>query len=118
MSNENTKPSFEQQAAAAVQSAVLKLLAGGEWLSIGYSERMKLDANFLADVWGLVDREQLKRKLAERLESELIDRMVNHMASELATDIKQILSVKERREALRELARRHMTSVMNAGKEE
>lgn len=35
------------------------------------------------------------RIIAERLESELADRMVNHMAAELATDIKQILSVRE-----------------------
>lgn len=40
---------------------------------------------------------------------------MNHMAAELATDIKQILSVKERREALRALAREHMDAVMKAG---
>ena len=41
--------------------------------------------------------------------------MVNHMAAELATDIKQILSVQERREALRALAREHMDSIMSRG---
>ena len=41
--------------------------------------------------------------------------MVNHMAAELATDIKQILSVSERREMLRGLARDHMDAVMSAG---
>jgi hypothetical protein len=113
MGNES-KPSFETQAAAAVQASVLKLLSSGEWLSVNYSDRMKLPEGFLAECWALVDREQLKRKRAERLESELIDRMVNHMAAELATDIKQVLSVKERREALRSLARGHMDSIMNA----
>jgi hypothetical protein len=47
--------------------------------------------------------------------SELTERMVNHMAAELATDIKQILAVKERREMLRGLARDHMEAVMKAG---
>ena len=36
-------------------------------------------------------------------------------AAELATDIKQILSVQERREMLRGLAREHMDAVMQAG---
>ena len=56
-----------------------------------------------------------KDENATRLEAELADRMVNHMAAELATDIKQILGVKERREMLRGLARDHMDAVMKAG---
>lgn len=40
--------------------------------------------------------------------------MVNSIAAELATDIKQILSVKERREMLRGIAREHMDAVMKA----
>ena len=45
---------------------------------------------------------------------ELAERIVNHMAAEISTDVKQILSVKERREALRALARHHMDSLMSA----
>ena len=37
------------------------------------------------------------------------------MAAELSTDIKQLLSVKERREKIRSLARDHMDSIMKAG---
>jgi len=61
----------------------------------------------MAGVWALVDTDRLKAAIAARLDEELADRIVNHMAAEIASDVKQILSVKERREALRHLARTH-----------
>ena len=68
------------------------------------------------EVWAMVDSDALKLRLKERIEAELADRIVNHIAAELATDIKQILSVTERREAIRSLAREHMDSIMQKGK--
>jgi predicted transcriptional regulator len=68
------------------------------------------------EVWAMVDRDALKLRLKERIEAELADRIVNHIAAELATDIKRILSVTERREAIRSLAREHMDSIMQKGK--
>lgn len=106
---------FEQAVKAAAEKAVLNFVQSGGWLQPNYDARLKIPAEWLADCWRLVDAEGLKQKLAERLESELVERMVNHMAAELATDIKQILSVKERREMLRGLARDHMDAVMKAG---
>ena len=106
---------FEQSVKAAAEKAVLKFVQDGGWLLPNYESRLKIPAEWIADCWRLVDSEKLKAKVAERLESELADRMVNHMAAELSTDIKQILSVQERREMLRELARKHMDDVMKAG---
>ena len=106
---------FEQAIKAAAENAVLRFVQDGQWLQPNYESRLKVPAEWVAECWQLVDRNKLKQKIAERLESELADRMVNHMAAELATDIKQILSVKERREALRALAREHMDAVMKAG---
>ena len=106
---------FEEQLKAASEKAVLHMVTSGQWIQPEYAARIKIPAEMLADVWRMVDVESLKKKLAERLESELADRMVNHMAAELATDIKQILSVTERREMLRSLARDHMDSIMRAG---
>lgn len=106
---------FEQKVKAAAEAAVLNLVMSGQWLAPDYNLRFKIPTDWMQQAWDLVDREALKRKMAERLESELVDRMVNHMAAELATDVKQILSVKERREALRNLAREHMTAIMKAG---
>lgn len=106
---------FEKALQAAAERSILKLISDGSWIQPDYANRVKLPADFMADVWGLVDTNKLKRELATRLESELAERIVNSMAAELATDIKQILSVKERREALRNLAREHMNEIMQAG---
>ena len=106
---------FEQAVKVAAEKAVLKFVEDGAWLIPNYENRLKVPVEWIADCWRLVDSAKLKAKIAERLESELADRMVNHMATGLATDIKQILSVKERREMLRGLARDHMDAVMAAG---
>ena len=106
---------FEQSVKDAAEKAVLKFLQDGGWLMPNYEGRLKIPVEWVAECWRLVDSQKLKAKIAERLESELADRMINHMATELATDIKQILSVKERREMLRALAREHMDGVMRAG---
>lgn len=106
---------FEQSVKTAAEKAVLKFVADGGWLMPNYESRLKVPVEWIADCWRLVDADKLKQQIAERLESELADRIVNRMAAELATDIKQILSVKERREMLRSLAREHMDALMRAG---
>lgn len=106
---------FDQQVKAAAEKAVLQFVSSGGWLQPNYESRLKIPAEWIADCWRLVDADRLKSQIAACLERELAERMVNHMAAELATDIKQILSVKERREMLRSLARQHMDAVMSAG---
>lgn len=106
---------FEKQVKEAAEKAVLQFLSSGGWLLPNYESRLKVPSEWVAECWRLVDADKVRAQVAARLESELADRMVNHMAAELATDIKQILSVKERREMLRGLARDHMDAVMKAG---
>jgi len=106
---------FDTKVKAAAEHAVLQFISSGGWLLPNYEGRLKVPAEWVAECWRLVDADKVRAQLAARLESELADRMVNHMAAELATDIKQILSVKERREMLRALARDHMDAVMKAG---
>lgn len=99
----------------AAERAIMKIISDGSWIQPDYNNRVKLPPDFMADVWKLVDRDKVKRLLAENIEAQLADRIVNAIAAELATDIKQILSVTERREAIRSLAREHMESIMQAG---
>ena len=106
---------FDAKVKAAAESAVLQFIGAGGWLLPNYEARLKIPAEWIAECWRLVDADKLRVQIAARLESELADRMVNHIAAELATDIKQILSVKERREKLRALARDNMDAVMQAG---
>lgn len=106
---------FEQAVKTAAEKAVLQFIQSGGWLMPNYEARLKVPPEWIAEAWRHVDSAKLQQQIAERLDGELADRIVNHMAAELATDIKQILSVKERREAIRALAREHMDSIMQAG---
>jgi Mg/Co/Ni transporter MgtE len=103
---------FEEQLLEAAKSAALKNVTAGHWIEPQYSNRVQIPKEFMHEVWAMVDKEALKRQLAVRIENELAERIVNSMAAEIATDIKQVLSVKERREALRQLARAHIESIM------
>lgn len=106
---------FEQAVKTAAEKAVLKIISEGAWVQPDYANRFKMPPEMLSDIWKMVDVEKLKQKMAARLEEELAERIINKMAEEISTDVKQILSVKERREALRHIAREHMDTIMRAG---
>jgi len=106
---------FEREVKNLAEKAVLRFISDGGWVIPDYSSRVKIPADFMAGVWKLVDTKKLQQAMATRLENELADRIVNHIAAELSTDIKQILSVAERREALRSLARQHIETITKLG---
>lgn len=107
---------LESKIKQAAENAVLKFVSeGNNWLAPDYHNRFKIPSEWVIECWNLVDAEKVRAQVAAKIENELAERMVNHIASELATDIKQILSVKERREMLRSIARNHMDEVMKAG---
>jgi hypothetical protein len=106
------------QITEAANKAVLKFVSDGGWLQPNYESRVKVPAAWIEECWGMVDKKKVQQQLAARIETELADRLVNHIAAEMATDIKQILGIKERREAIRTLARNHIESIMSLGKEE
>lgn len=106
---------IEQKLKDAAENSILKIIADGGWIQPDYANRISLPRDLMNEVWAMVDRDAVKRHLKNRIEQELADRIVNHIAAELATDIKQILSVTERREALRALAREHMDAIMAKG---
>lgn len=106
---------FELAVKNAAEKAVLKIISEGQWIAPDYANRFRIPPDMLADIWKMVDVEKIKARMAERLEIELADRVLNHLAAEMSTDVKQILSVKERREALRAIARDHFDAIMKTG---
>jgi hypothetical protein len=106
---------FEESLKQAAERSLLKLVTEGGWIQPDYANRFKIPADLLQDIYALVDRDALKVAIGKRLEQELADRVVNLLAAEISTDIKQILSVKERREAIREVARKHLTDIADKG---
>lgn len=112
----NEKPiKFEDELRQIAEGAILKIISEGSWIQPDYNNRIKVPADFMNEVWALVDKDAIKKQFAKRIESELADRLVNHIAAEMATDIKQILSVQERREAVRSIARQHLDSIIRLG---
>lgn len=109
---------FETEVKKAAEKAVLKLISEGNWLSHDYNSRFKVPTEWVQRCWELVDKDKLQSHFARRLEEELANRMVNHMAAEITTDVKHILSDKERRESLRALARNHMEAIMGSKQKE
>jgi hypothetical protein len=103
--------SLEEQIKAAAEKAVLHVISSDSWLTVDYNNRWKVPASFLAEAWAFVDKDKIKKKLAEKIEDELASRIINNMAAEMSTDIKQILSVPERREAIRSLARDNLDKI-------
>lgn len=106
--SQDKQTSFEQQMMSAVQKAVLGRLENGDWLMPSYESRVKIPAKLIQEAWEMVDVEGIKKSLAARLQNELADRLVNHMAAEIATDIKQLLGDKETRERIRAVCREHL----------
>lgn len=103
---------IEEAIKTAAEKSILKMIHDGAWYATNYTDRVKLPPDFMAQVWALVDTKKVQVAMAARLENELADRIVNALAAEMATDIKQILSVTERREALRQVARNHVERIM------
>lgn len=106
---------FEEALKEAAEKSLLKIVMDGGWIQPDYANRFKVPAELLTEIYAMVDRDALKAQIAKRLEAELADRIVNALAAEIATDIKQILSVKERREAIREVARKHLIGIADSG---
>lgn len=96
---------FEQLMMQSITQSILRQISAADLVAIPYDGRIKLPADFMRKAWEMVDQNAILEQMKARLESELVDRLINAMAAEIATDIKQILSDKERRESLRSVVR-------------
>ena len=97
-----------------IEKSIVKQIGEAKLVNIPYSGLFTLPESFISNAWERVDKDALNKKLAERIESELIDRIVNHMAAEISTDIKQVLSTKERRESIRAVCRKNLDLIVGS----
>ena len=103
---------FEENLINSIQQSITRQVNSTDFVAIRHDDKIKLPPAFLDKAWAGVDQDYLLAQLTARLESELVDRLVNSIAAEIATDIKQLLSVKERREAIRHLARANLDKLV------
>lgn len=92
---------FEQQLTEAVQQSVLKMVRNGDLVLPEYSARAKIPPAKVQELYDAVDWGRVREKVLAEIESAVADKILNAMATEMATDVKQILSNKELREEVR-----------------
>ena len=101
----NAAPEFATRVAQAVEEAVVRELAKGSWLQVDYSQRPKIDGDFLRTVYAAIDKPRIVRLVTARCEERVADAIFNSLATELANDVKGILSRSVLREEFREILR-------------
>jgi len=90
---ENIQESFEHSVIAAVRK--------GDWFTCNYKSRMELTSEHVKHLYDNVDMDRVYAIVSDKIEQKIADSMMNSMASEIATDIKQIMCNNELREDCR-----------------
>lgn len=97
--------SFEALLIKEIQSSVLKAVRDRNLIDISYSERPKLPTDRIRQLYANVDWDRVMDLAKSSVEEAIADKFLHSLATELATDIKQIMCNKELREDLRSVLR-------------
>lgn len=106
--------SFDEDIQQAVRDSLVKLIRSGDWLKLDYSAKLPIDAAFLRRVQNSVNLDNVLAKLTENIEARIADAIFNAMATEIATDVKKIMSNTELREDMRAVLRAKIRDVAEA----
>ena len=100
---------FESRVKEAAENSLLRLLENANnWHLHPADKHIKVPTGLMNEVWQMVDFQKVKAAMADLIQQQLAERLVNHMAAEIATDIKKVLSNPERREAIRAVCRENI----------
>ena len=99
---------FEQAIANAAQRSIVGLLAKGDWLAVDYRDKVRVPPEELRGVFDAVDMDAVRLILKAKLEQKIADSIFNSMATEIANDVKQVMSNTELREDCRAYLRTKM----------
>lgn len=100
---------FGREAIESMQIALVEYLRKGEWFhGVNYEQRVKIGQGVLRALYGQLDMDRVMSLVKDRVEQRLADSIMNAMATETATDIKQIMCNTELREDLRSYLRSRM----------
>lgn len=99
------KPSFTTDLQQAIEASLLSLVRKGDWLVLDYQRRVQVPVERLREIYEAINFDRVKALCIERAEERIADAYMNTMATEIATDVKHILSNRELREDLRSIIR-------------
>jgi hypothetical protein len=106
MAKDKSEPeTFAERLVQTAEHALLKCVATGDWMKIGYSDRIEVSSSVLSSVYNAIDMDSVRKKLSVRLEDKLVDCILNSLATEIATDVKKVMSNTETREECRHFVR-------------
>jgi uncharacterized membrane protein YheB (UPF0754 family) len=108
--------SFDEDIQQAVRDSLVKMIRSGDWLKLDYSAKLPIDTAFLRRVQNSVNLDNVLAKLTDQIESRIAEAIFNAMATEIATDVKKILSNMELREDVRAILRAKIRNVAEAVK--
>ncbi len=112
MSTTEQEMTLEQKLTKAFEHAMIKIVSDGGFIQPKYENRLVIEPAMLRAAWNAVDRDAVIKQLASRATDRVADTIFNAMATEIATDVKQIMSNKELREDVRALIRDRMRATM------
>lgn len=96
---------FKEKIQQAVEDSVIQTVRKADWLRIDYSDRVVLPIADLRSMYNGLDMSKVMNGVKDRVEQHMIDSIMNSLATEVATDIKKILSNQELREDIRAIVR-------------
>ncbi len=96
---------FAEQVQQAAEESIVKALKSGEWLRINYGNKVAVTSEQLREVYQGVDMVKVAGILKAKIEKRVADSIFNNLATEVATDVKKIMSNTELREDCRAVIR-------------
>ena len=99
---------FEKEFTSAIQASILATVRKADFVRIEYNDRPRIDAALMAEAQKMVNRERIREELTRIVETRMADAIWNAMATELATDMKKVLSDMEMRAEIRVYLREKM----------
>lgn len=97
--------SFEEQMQSTVQEAILRKVREASFVEIDYKDRPRIPKAWIDAAWAQVDWPSVQAAMTVRMTEHVADSIYNKMATEIASDVKQIMSNNELREDVRALIR-------------
>lgn len=98
---------LEEKLQEVVEKSIIEKVSRGHWLTVR-TGRLEMDDKFLKEVYDSVDMDKVLKICVDKLETKLADKILNNMATELATDVKSILSDTQLREEVRFYLRKNI----------
>jgi hypothetical protein len=101
MQKEKETTPIEQVLVEAATKSILKLFGEGSLIAPDYANRMKVPADLIERIYGLIDYEKVVAILGEKINEQVAVKITHLMTEELTNDVKKALCHQPTRERLR-----------------